>query len=147
MAKYILNNIGSEMSPCLTPLFIDISSDRVLLKLTLAFIPLWRERIRPTNLSGQPNFGEIFQKVDLLTVLKAFDKSMKHLYNGRFCSLHFSCNCQALKIISNSYLDNADLLSLMLLPLNEQSSSRGYWSDFEAKHLFGIPFLILVRSK
>ena len=74
------------MSPCLTPLLIDISSDRVPLKLTLAFIPLWRERIRPTNLSGQPNFSNIFQRVNLLTVSKAFDKSMKHWYNGRFCS-------------------------------------------------------------
>ena len=88
------------MSPCLTPLLIDISSDRVLLKLTLAFIPLWRERIRPTNLSGKPNFSKIFQRVDLFTVSKAFDKSMKHWYNGRFCYLHFSCNCQTLKIIS-----------------------------------------------
>ena len=87
------------MSPCLTPLLIDISSDRVLLKLTLAFIPLWRVWIRPTNLSGQPNFSNIFQRVDLFTVSKAFDKSMKHWYNGRFCSLHFY-NCRALKIIS-----------------------------------------------
>ena len=31
---------------------------------------------------------------------RAFDKSMKHWYNGRFCSLHFSWNCRALKIIS-----------------------------------------------
>ena len=37
---------------------------------------------------------------DLLTVSKAFDKSMKHWYNGKFCSLHFCCNCRALKIIS-----------------------------------------------
>ena len=88
------------MSPCLTPLLIDISSDRVLLKLILAFILLWRERIRPTNLSGQPNFSYIFQRVDILIVSKAFDKSMKHWYFGRFCSLHFSCNCRALKIIS-----------------------------------------------
>ena len=88
------------MSPCLTPLLIDISSDRVPLKLTLAFIPLWRKRIRPTNLSGQPNFSNIFQRVDMLTVSKAFDKSMKHWYNRIFCSLHFSCNCRALKIIS-----------------------------------------------
>ena len=63
-------NIGAEMSPCLTPLLIDISSDRVPLKLTLAFIPLWRERIRPTNLLGKPNFSNIFQRVDLLTVSK-----------------------------------------------------------------------------
>ena len=88
------------MSPCLTPLLIDISSDRVSLKLTLAFIPLWREWIRPTNLSGQPNFSNIFHRVDLLTVSKAFDKSMKIRYNASFCSLHFSCNCRALKIIS-----------------------------------------------
>ena len=87
------------MSPCLTPLLIDISSDRVPLKLTLAFIPLWRERIRPTNLSVQPNFSKFFQRVDLFTVSKIFDKSMKHWYNGRFCSLPF-CNCRALKIIS-----------------------------------------------
>ena len=87
------------MSPCLTPLLIDISSDRVPLKLTLAFIPLWKERIRPTNLSGQPNFRNIFQGVDLLAVSKAFDKSIKHWCNGRFYSLLFSCNCQALKII------------------------------------------------
>ena len=87
------------MSPYLTPLLIDISLDRVPLKLTLAFIPLWRERIRPTNLSGQPYFSNIFQRVDLLAVSKAFDKSMKHWYNERFCSLNF-CNRRALKIIS-----------------------------------------------
>ena len=46
-----------------------------------------------------------------------------------------------------SFLDNADLLSLILLPLNEQSASRGYWPDSETKHLFGIPFLISARIK
>ena len=46
------------------------------------------------------------------------------------------------RFVCLSFLDNTDLLSLILLPLNEQSASRGYWSDFETKHLFGIPFLI-----
>ena len=46
------------------------------------------------------------------------------------------------RFVCLSFLDNADLLSLILLPLNEQFASRGYWPDYEAKHSFGIPFLI-----
>ena len=51
------------------------------------------------------------------------------------------------RFVCLSFLDNADLLSLILLPLYEQSACRGYWLDYDAKHLSAIPFLIPARSK
>ena len=53
-----------------------ISSGRASLKPTLSFILLWRDRIKPSNFSGQSNFNKICQRFDLFTVSNAFDELM-----------------------------------------------------------------------
>ena len=74
--------------------------------MTSAFIPLCRCLTKFTNLGRQPNFVKIYHIASRLTESKAFVKSMKTMYNGLCCSLHFSCNC--LKV---------NTMSVLLLPL------------------------------
>merc|ERR1712096_161117 len=49
---------------------------------------------------GHPIFNNIANSPSLLTRSKALVRSMKAIYKGTFCSLHFSCSCRTEKIIS-----------------------------------------------
>ena len=52
------------------------------------------------NSEGQPRRTRIFHNSSQLTVSKALVKSMKAAYKPMFCSLHFSCICFSMKIMS-----------------------------------------------
>ena len=53
-----------------------------------------------TSLSGHPSFFRICQSASLLTVSNAFVRSMNAAYKLWFCSMYFSCSCQAVNIMS-----------------------------------------------
>ena len=52
------------------------------------------------KLGGQPILWRRVKSPFLLTKSKAFVRSKKAMYNARFCSRHFSCNCLSEKIMS-----------------------------------------------
>ena len=52
------------------------------------------------KLGGHPILWRRVKSPFLLTTSKAFVRSKKAMYNDRFCSRHFSCNCLSEKIMS-----------------------------------------------
>lgn len=77
---------------------------------------LWRSlRILMYN-SNHPYFDSFVQIAWRFTESKALIRSMKTIYSGCFCSLHFSRNCPAMKIMSfGAMVTNTTL---------------GFWEDF-----------------
>ena len=45
------------------------------------------------GVGGHPTFFRILNTLSLLTKSKALVRSMKAMYSGLGCSLHFSCSC------------------------------------------------------
>ena len=62
-------------------------------------ILLWKDSTRHSSFGGHPLLVRILNKTSLLTI--AFVRSMNEIYNGIFCSLHFSCSWRAEKKLKN----------------------------------------------
>ena len=52
------------------------------------------------NFKGQPGPARIFHSPLWLTVSKVLVRSTKAAYRPMFCSVHFSCICLSMKILS-----------------------------------------------
>ena len=61
---------------------------------------VWKDFTILKRLGGQPIFSNIAHSHSLLTRSKALVRSMKSIYKGTFCSLHFSYGCRTKKIMS-----------------------------------------------
>ena len=69
--------------------------------ITSCFYPQsWSDRIKPSNVSGQPIFSKIVQRVDIFPVSNTFKKSMKKGNNEKFCFQHFFNSFRAMQSIS-----------------------------------------------
>ena len=98
--KKLPKSIGARTQPCLTPLRISNVSEKLPLICTVPFLSVWKDSIMLCNLGGQPIFGRTLKRPSLLTRSNALVRSMKAIYKGICCSLHFSCNCRREKIMS-----------------------------------------------
>ena len=52
------------------------------------------------SVGGHPIFFKVLNNPSLLTKSKALVRSMKAMYSGSHCSLHFSCSCLREKTMS-----------------------------------------------
>ena len=52
------------------------------------------------RIGTHPIFNNIANSPSLVTRSKALVRSMKAIYKGTFCSLHFSCSCRTQQIMS-----------------------------------------------
>ena len=93
-------SIGARTQPCLTLLRISNGSEKLPLICTVPFVSVWKYSIMLCSLGGQPIFGGTLNRPSLLTRSNALVRSMKAMYKGIWCSLHFSFNCRREKIIS-----------------------------------------------
>ena len=98
--KKVPKSIGARTQPCLTPLRISNVSEKLPLNCTVPFVSVWKDSIMLCSLGGQPIFGRTLKRPSLLTRSNALVGSMKAMYKGICCSLHFSCNCRMKKIMS-----------------------------------------------
>ena len=98
--KKVPKSIGARTQPCLTPLRISNYSEKLSLNCTVPFVSLWKDSIMLCSLGGQPIFGRTLKRLSLLTRSNALARSMKAMYMGICCSLHFSCNYRREKIMS-----------------------------------------------
>ena len=93
MEKKIPNSVGARTHPCFTPLVILKGWDEVQLKLIVLWVFSWKEDIMLRSVGGHPIFFRNLSNPSLLTKSKALVKSMKGMYGGLCCSLHFSYSC------------------------------------------------------
>ena len=98
--KNRLKRTGASTHPCLTPLEMLKGSDASPSEITCPVMSSWNWRIRFTNLVGHPSLDRITQRASLLTVSKAFIRSMKTAMRSIFCLMHFSCTLRVEKIMS-----------------------------------------------
>ena len=89
--KNRLKRTGISTHPCLTPKEMLKGSDVSPSESTCPVMSSWNWRIRFTNLVGHPSLDRITQRASLLTVSKAFVRSMKTATRSIFCSMNFSC--------------------------------------------------------
>ena len=94
--KNRLKRTGASTHPCLTPLEMLKGSDASPSESTCPVMSSWNWRIRFMNLVGHISLDRITQRVSLLTVSKAFVRSMKTATR----SMHFSCTWCTEKIMS-----------------------------------------------
>ena len=81
--------MAARTHPCFKP-FVMLKGSEVAPSITiLPDIPSWNCLIMEMNFFGQPNFFNRRQSPSRFTVSKAFVRSMKAAYKGRFCSRHF----------------------------------------------------------
>ena len=86
--KNRLKRTGASTHPCLTPLEMLKGSDASPSESTCPVMSSWNWRIRFTNLVGHPRLDRIIQRASLLTVSKAFVRSMKTATRSISCSMH-----------------------------------------------------------
>ena len=98
--KNRLKRAGASTHPCLTPLEMLKGSDASQSESTCPVMSPWNWRIRFTNLVGYPSLDRITQRASVLTVSKAFVRSMKTATRSIFCSMYFSCTWRTEKIMS-----------------------------------------------
>ena len=67
---------------------------------TVPFVSVWKDSIMLCSLGGQPIFGRTLKRPCLLTRSNALVRSIKDMYNGICCSMHFYCNCRREKTMS-----------------------------------------------
>lgn len=89
MAKKIPKRFAARTQPCLTPLCMSIDSVVLPLYYNVLFMFRWKNSIRLCSYSGHPILGRILNRPSLLSKSNAFVKSIKVMYRGMFCSLHF----------------------------------------------------------
>ena len=92
MPKKIPKSVGARTQPCLTPLWISNGSEELPLNCTVPPVSVWKDSTMLCSLGGQPIFGRILNRPSRLTRSNAFVRSMKAMYKGVCCSLHFSCS-------------------------------------------------------
>ena len=83
-------NNGEMIHHCLTPNSIQNQSDVLLLKIMLHLNFSQNNLMVVTSFNGIPQFLSIFHRVFLLTLSKAFLKSIKFIRKGLFHSIHCS---------------------------------------------------------
>ena len=100
--KSIVLLFVARTQPCLTPLRILNASEKLPLNCTVPFMSVWKDSIMLCSLGGQPIFVRTLnlKRPSLLIRSNALVRSMKAMYKGICCSLHFSCNCRREKIMS-----------------------------------------------
>ena len=89
-AKKIQKSVVARTHPCLKPLQMSKGLEELPLNCTVPFMFVWKDSIMLCNFGGQPIFGRIWKRPSLLTRSNAFVRSMKAIYRGICCSLHFS---------------------------------------------------------
>ena len=99
-AKKIPKSVGARTYPCLTPLRMSKGLEELPLNCTVPFMSVWKDSIMLCNFGGQPIFGRIWKRSSLLTRSNAFVRSMKAIYRGICCSLHFSWSWRREKTMS-----------------------------------------------
>src|SRR2546428_13528520 len=82
----MLNNVGEITHPCLTPLLILNSLDRIPAILTFAVCFLYSSVIRLIMCAGYPISTIDSHNCSCDTQSNAFLKSTKHMYSGNWCS-------------------------------------------------------------
>ena len=103
-AKYRLNKTGAMVHPCLNPFLKVISSMVPPLTLTTAIISSWHNLISDTITGGTPYLFNTCHKISLDTESYALMRSTNNGNRDSSCSLLFSSNCLAGKIISTHSL-------------------------------------------
>ena len=94
-------SMGASKQPCLTP-FVTLNETSPP-TLTFAIIPVCSFSIIVVNFSGQPYFLSSCHSPVLATVSNDLLNSTNTMYNGRSCSMHFSCSCRRQNIISTVF--------------------------------------------
>ena len=74
--------------------------DEVQSKLIVLWVFSWKDDTILRSVGGHPIFFRIVNNLSLLTKSKALVRSMKAMYSGLCCSLHFSCSCLREKTMS-----------------------------------------------
>ena len=100
MEKKILKSVGAKTQPCLTPMLMSNASDELPSNLTVPRDPSWKDLMKLRSFGGQPIRCKMSNRPSLLTMSKAFVRSIKAMKRGLCCSQHFSCSCLREKIIS-----------------------------------------------
>ena len=83
--KNRVKRMGASTHPCLTLLEMLKGSDASRSESTCPVMSSWNWRIRFTDLVGHPSFDRITQRASLLTVSKAFVRSVKTARRSLFC--------------------------------------------------------------
>ena len=91
--RKIPKSVGARTQPCCTPLFIVNESEMSQSYCRVAFVLMWIDFTLLKRLRVQPILNIIAYNPSLLTRLKALVRTMKAIYKGTFCFLHFSCSC------------------------------------------------------
>ena len=99
-AKKIPKRVGARTHPCLTLLRMSKGLEELPLNCTDPFMFVWKDSIMLYDFDGQPIFGRIWKRPSLLTRSNAFVRSMKAIYMGICCSLHFSWGWRREKTMS-----------------------------------------------
>ena len=98
--KNRLKRTGASTHPCLTLLKMLKGSDALPSESTCPVMSSWNWRIRFTSLIGHLSLDRITQRASLLTLSKAFVRSMKTATRSKFSSMNFSCTWRTEKIMS-----------------------------------------------
>ena len=89
-SKKITKSVEARTHPCLTPLRMSKGLKERPLNCTAPFVFVWKDLVMLCNFCGQPIFGRIWKRTSLLTRSNTYMRSMKAIYRGICCSLHFS---------------------------------------------------------
>jgi len=100
MLKKIQNRSGASPQPCFVPFDTPNSGERSPFSITDALIPSWNDRMMSTRASGQPILLRIAHRPGRCTESNALERSIKTAYRSCLCSVHFSCSCRNVKVMS-----------------------------------------------
>ena len=92
--------VGARTHPSLTPLRMSRGLEELPLNCTVPFMFVWKDSMMLCDFGGQSIFGKIWKRPSLLTRSNAFVGSMKAIYRGICCFLHFSCSWRRQKTMS-----------------------------------------------
>ena len=92
--------MGARTQPCLIPFVTLNDSETFPPTLRFAITPVCRASIIVVNFSGHRYFLSSCHSPVLPTVSNPLLNSTNIMYNGRSCSMYFSCSCRRQTIIS-----------------------------------------------
>ena len=101
---------------------------------------VWNDSIILSSFGGHPILCNSWNRPFLLTRSNAFVRSIKAMYKGMFCSLHFSCSCLTEKIMST-----VDLCDLNPHWDSGYMRSASFWSRFRTT--LANTFPVMLRSE
>ena len=96
----IPKRVGASTQPCFTPFVISNELETLPSHWIVVLVFMWKDYTMLKRLGGHPIFSNIANSPSLLTRSKALVRSIKPIYKGMFCSLHFTSSCRIEKIIS-----------------------------------------------